>query len=877
MEWLRILMARLRAMRMRESVLQDIEEELRAHVEIAIEENLKRGLPPDEARAAALKSFGALVRNTERSYDIRGGGWLETLWQDLRYGARMLMKKPGFMLVAVITLALGIGTNTAIFSVVSAVLLRPLPYPEPDKLVMIFERHIRQGANHNAVAPADFLDWRARNQVFTNIAAMIEISIDLSEGNEPERVTAGGVAASFFEVLGVAPMIGRGFLAEEEQAGRNRVVIMNHDLWQRRFGADRDIIGRRISLNGEPVEVVGVLPPSFRFRNEKLALWLPIVTNGQGMPSRLAHSMVVYARLKPGVTLSHARAEMERIGEQLRQEYTQENNNHTAFVSPLREDLAGDLRRPLLILFAAVGMVLLIACANVANLQMIRAVARRKEIAVRMALGAGRWRLGRQLLTESALLAALGAMMGMLLAWWSVGWFTSLLPQGILHVTGVPLDWRVFCFTLAVSLLTAVLSGLAALLQASSVKLNDILKEGGRGAGGGHQRARSAVVVVETALAIVLLIGSGLLIRSFWRLQGVSPDFAPQDALTAQIFLPSARYPELEQRARFFQQLSEHLRALPNVQAVGAISILPLGDGWGRTSIAIEGRDEMTSLSPQARPRIHFRTVTPDYFQAMGISLLNGRFPTAKDNSKAPLVALINQTAAQRYWPGQNPLGQRVQIGGGNPWKEIIGVVGDVKYRLDQEILPEVYFAWAQNSEQAGTLVVRGQNVASLAPDLRNQVRRLDKDMPLSNLRLLEDVVEDSIAEQRFYSLLLTLFAGIALTLAAIGIYGVMAYGMSQRTHELGVRLALGAQTHDVLLLALRLGLRMTLLGVALGLTAAWGVTRWMKKMLFEVSATDPLTVIFVTGFLISVALLACWIPARRATKIDPLIALKQD
>jgi putative ABC transport system permease protein len=852
--------------------------ELESHLAFHIEDNLRAGMSPDEARRRALVKLGGFTLTQELHREQSGLPMLETLLQDLRFGLRMLCKNPGFSLIAILTLALGIGANTAIFSVVSAMLLRPLPYSEPDKLVMLWERHIREGSNNNAVAPADFRDWRARNQVFTHIAALVETSLDLSEGNEPERVATGQVSASFFEVLGIEPMLGRSFLAEEEEAGRNRVVVMNHDLWQRRFGADRNIVGRRISLSGVSVEVVGVLPPSFRFPNEELALWLPLDAHAQGMQTRLNHFLSVYARLKPGVTLAQAQAEMERIGAQLRREYPQENDNHTAFVIPLREQLAGDLRRPLLILFAAVGLVFLIACANVANLQLIRAAARQKELAVRAALGAGRRRIVRQLLTESALLAALGGLLGMLLAWWSVGTFTALLPPGILHLTGVKLDLRVLGFTLIISLLTGLLSGLAALLQASSVKLNDTLKEGGRGAGNTHQRTRSAVVVVELALAIVLLIGAGLLIRSFWKLQGVSPGFAPQNVLTAQIVLPRARYGEPEQAARFFQQLSEQVRVLPGVQAVGAISILPLGGGWSRTSIAIEGRAEMTNLLPQARPRIHPRTVTPDYFQALGIPLLNGRFLTSKDDLNTPLVALINQTAAQRYWPGQNPLGHHVQIGGGAPWREVIGIVGDVKDQgLDQEINPEVYFAWAQNPQRDGMLVARGQNVASLAPALRNQVQQLDKDLPLSNLRLLEEVVERSIAAPRSYALLLALFAGMALALAAIGIYGVIAYGVTQRTHEMGVRMALGAQTRDVLWLVLKQGLRLTLLGVSLGLGAAWGLTRWLKKMLFEVSATDPLTVVFVAGFLAGVALLACYVPARRATKVDPLTALRSE
>ncbi len=854
---------------------RELEEEMRLHLEMKAEENIAAGVSPEEASYAARRQFGNQTLLREVSRDMWAVRSIETLFQDLRYGLQMMARNRGFTAVAVLTLALGIGANTAIFSVVSAALLRPLPYPEPDKLVVIGEWRIREGVK-NVVAPADFLDWRARNQVFTNMAAKNEISVDLSGGNEPERARAGRVTASFFDTLGVKPMLGRGFLAEEEQEGRDGVVIMNHDLWQRRFGADHNIVGRRISLSGMSVEVVGVLPPSFRFPNEKLALWLPLVTTGQ--QTRSNHSLAVYARLKPGVTLSQARAEMERIGEQLRREYPQENENHTAFVISLREEISGDMRRPLLILFAAVGLVLLIACANVANLQLVRAIARQKELAVRAALGAGRWRIARQLLTESALLAALGALLGMLLAWWTVGAFASLLPPSVLHLTGAPLDLRVLGFTLAISLLTGALSGLAALLQASSVNLNDALKEGGRSAGATRQGARSAVVVVELALAITLLIGAGLLIRTFWKLHGVSPGFDPQNALTAQIVLPSARYPR-EQRARFFQQLSERARALPGVQAVGAISLLPVTGGFGGTSIAIEGRAEMTDLAPQARPRIFSRTVMPEYFQAMGIPLLKGRFMTSKDDSNAPLVALINQTAAQRYWPGQNPLGQRVQIGGGNPRKEVIGIVGDVKHRggLDQDILPEVYFAWAQYPEQGGTLIVRGQNVASLVPALRNQVQQLDKDLPLSNLRLLEEVVEDSIAEQRSYALLLAIFAGIALALAAIGIYGVLSYAVTQSTHEIGIRMALGAQQRDVLKLVVGQGMLLTLLGVAAGLAAAGASTRLMKTMLFDVSPTDPLTFTVITLLLTFVALLACWIPARRAMRVDPMTALRSE
>jgi putative ABC transport system permease protein len=801
---------------------------------------------------------------------------METLWQDLRYSARSLAKNPSFAVIAVITLALGIGANTAIFSVISAVLLRPLPYPEPDKLVMVWEKRIREGVNDNAVSPADFRDWKARNQVFANIAALTETTLDLTEGDEPERVVAGQVSASFFDTLGVPTALGRGFLSEDEQPGRNRVVVMNHELWQRRFGADRSVIGRTISLSGAPFEVVGVLPPSFRFPNEELALWIPLNPAAQGMQTRVSHFLSVFARIKPEMTFQQAQAEMERIGAQLMREYPQENDNHTAFVIPLSEQLVGDIRRPLLILFAAVGLVLAVACANVANLQLIRAAARRKEIAIRAALGAHRRRIARQLLTESMLLAALGGTAGTLLALWGMGAVTALMPQGILHLTAARLDLRALGFSLVISLLSGALSGLGALLQASRLNINDMLREGGRGAGGAHQRSRSVVVVAEIALAIVLLIGAGLMIRSLWKLQLVPLGFEPRNVLTAQISLPSARYAEPQQASLFFQQLIEKVRALPGVNSAGAISILPLSGGYSRTSIAIEGLAEMTNVLPQARPRIHPRVVTPDYFQAMRIRLISGRLFAPQDDSAAPLVAMINQRAAQTYWPGQNPLGHRVQIGGGAPWREVVGVVGDVKDQgLDKDVNPEVYFSWAQSPQRNGTLVARGANVSSLAPAIRSQAQELDRCLPLSNMRTLEDIVGRSIAAPRSYTLLLALFAGMALTLAAVGIYGVMAYSVAQRVHEIGVRMALGARPRDALKLALKQGMRLALIGALVGLIASCALTRLMKSLLFDVNATDPLIFIMIPLLLMVIALLACWIPARRATKVDPMVALR--
>jgi predicted permease len=856
---------------------REMEAEMRFHLEMETEKNIGRGMSEEEARLVAQRSFGGVAQVKEEYRDLTRFRQVEELWQDIRFGVRMLLKNPGFTAAAMITLAIGIGANTAIFSAVSAVLLRPLPYPEPDRLVMVWERLIREDGR-NLVSPADFCDWRARNRVFENIAAWNGISVDLVEGSEPERIRAGRVSPSYFDVLGVKPMLGRSFLPEEELPGAADVAVINYGLWQRRFGADRSIIGRAISLSGEPYEVIGVLPPSPIFSGES-GLWVPLKISPQGRLNRTGHSLRVVARLKSGITLQQARADMERVGAELMREYPAENTNHTAFVIPLHTELVsgegGDIRQPLLILFAAAGLVLAVACANVANLQLMRAAARRKEIAIRAALGARPRRIARQLLTESMLLATLGGAGGMLLAFWGIGAITALIPQNVLNLTGPRLDLRVLGFTLVISLGSGVLSGLGALRQASRPNLTDMLREGAGGSGIATQRARSMVVVAEIALAVVLLIGAGLMIRSLWKLQHVQLGFDPQNVLTAQISLPDARYREPQKRAIFFRRLIEKVRALPGVNAAGVISTLPLRAG-GRTSIAIEGRAEMTNVPPQARPRIHDRVVTPDYFQTMGIRLIRGRPLTSQDDSAAPPVALINQTAAQRYWPGQNPLGHRVEVN--RQWWEVVGVVGDVKGQgLDRDVNPEVYFSWAQSPWSGGTLVVRGTNVSSLASAIRSKAQELDKQLPISNVRTLEEIVEDSISTPRTNTLLLALFAGIALTLAAVGIYGVMAYSVAQRAHEIGVRMALGAQSSDAIKLVLKQGMILALVGALIGLIASWRLTRLMESLLFGVGTTDPLTFIVTPLLLILVALLACWLPARRSTKVDPLVALRNE
>jgi putative ABC transport system permease protein len=867
------LMTALRALLRRSEVERELDEELRHHIDQQTEQNIRLGMDPKEARYAARKAFGGVEQAKERSRDLRGIRWIEELGRDLRYGARMLVKNPGFTLVAVITLALGIGANTAIFSMISAVLLRPLPYPEPDRLVIVWEKLIKENSN-NVVSPADFRDWRERNRVFENIAAQSGASVDLTEGSEPERIRAAAVSPSYFDVLGVKPMLGRSFLPEEELPAAANVVIINHSLWQRRFGADRSIIGRTISLSGASFEVIGVLPSSSVF-SEETELWVPLKISRD----RLGHSLRVLARIKPGITLQQARADMERVGAELMREYPAENNNHTTFVRPLHEELvsgeSGDIRRQLLILFAAVGLVLAVACANVANLQLIRAAARRKEIAIRAALGARPRHIARQLLSESMMLAALGGAAGTLLAVWGIEALTALMPQNVMQLNGARLDRNVLCFTLVISLGSGVLSAIGALRQATKPDLNDAIREGGSGPGVTSQRARSLVVVAEIALAVVLLIGAGLMIRTLWKLQNVQPGFDPQNVLSAEISLPYARYREPQQIAIFYRQLIENVRALPGVDGAGAISTLPLRAG-GQTSIAIEGRAEMTNVPPQARPRIKDRVVTPDYFQTMRIRLISGRLLTWKDDNAASPVVLINQTAAQRYWPGENPLGQRVEIN--RRWWEVVGIVGDAKgERLDKDANPEAYFGWAQSPWRGGTLVVRGANAAGLASAIRSKVQELDKQLPISKVRTLEDIVEGSIATPRTYTLLLALFAGIALTLAAVGIYGVISYSIAQCTREFGIRIALGAQARDLLKLVVAHGMVLVSIGIALGLVASFALTRLVKSLLYGVGATDAMTFTSSAFLFTLVALLACWLPARRATKVDPLVSLRSE
>jgi putative ABC transport system permease protein len=801
------------------------------------------------------------------------------LWQDLRFGARMLLKQPGFTLIAVLTLALGIGANTAIFSIVNAVLLRPFPYKEPERLVILRER-VTNPVGFSPSYP-NFADWRAQNTVFDAISAVRQNeSFNLTGAGEPERVQGRLVSAEFLSTLGIKPLVGRDFLTEEDAPGAAPATILSYGFWQRRFGEDPGIIGKQLTLNNQSFTVVGVTPPSFQFETEA-DVTVPIGLQAERFRLRGKDPGTgVVARLKPNVSQQQAETELNLIAARLEQQYPETNKGRRVRVTALHESFVGDVRQPLLILLGSVGLVLLIACANVANLLLVRSSARRKEMAVRVALGASRATLIRQLLIESALLAALGAVLGILLALWGTGFIAGHLPDGIPRLQEAEVDAPVLGFTLALSLLTSLLFGLAPALQASRPNLTEGLKEGDRGSSGRRQRLRSVLVVGEVALTLTLLVGAGLLIQSFRRVLQVDPGFKAQNLLTMQV---SVNNPDGQQVANFFEQLQQKVRSLPGVKSAAVSNGLPF-DGANFPDFTIAGRPDQEN-----RPSGLRYTVSHDYFQTMGIELIKGRVFTAQDTRDSPPVVVIDEELARQHFQNEDPLGKRlVQTLPNSPSYEIVGIVRHVEhFGLDaQGPAPAQFYLsfnqlpWqtlAGSVRRINLLTRTGADPVSLASAVRSQIAALNKDQAVFNVRTMEQKVAQSVARRRFSMLLLTVFAVAALGLASLGIYGLMSYAVTQRTREIGVRMALGAQASDVLKLVIGEGMKLALTGVALGLVVSLALTSMMKNLLFGVSATDPVTFAALALLLALVALLACFVPARRAARADPMIALRSE
>jgi len=807
---------------------------------------------------------------------------METLIKDIRYAIRSLVRYPAFTLIATLTLALGIGANTAIFSVVNALLLRPLPFTEPDKLMQVWEASVKDGQPHDVAYP-NFADWRDRNQSFQEIATYSDRTFNLTGDDEPERIQGVMVSTGFFPMLDVKPILGRVFLPEEDHPNKVFSAVISERLWRRRFNSDGQIVGRPIRLNYENFTIVGVVKniidvPRVPADTE---VWIPI-SHSSGFDNRRGHYLSVLARLKPSVTREQAQADMNRIAGTLTAQHPDSNTGLGVRLVPLQDQVVGDFKLALQVLLSAVLFVLLIASANVANMLLARAAGRQKEIAIRTALGAGRFRLVRQLLTESLLLSALGGAVGLLLACWGVYLLVAFGPSDLPRLKEITVDGRVLGFTFAIAMLTGIIFGIVPALKASFPDVNEVLKESGRNTAGsvGHRRLRSLLVASEIALSLVLLVGAGLLLKSFHKLEAVSPGFNPQNLLTMRVSLRGPRYQEDAAIVTFYDQLIEKLKASPDVQSVSTRSYLPvaLNEDYANLSFIVEGQPP----DPANRPIAYYNAVSPDLFHTMQIPLLKGRAFDSHDVVKAQKVVIINETLARRYFPGTDPLGKRMTLNDENPkeedWATIVGVVKDTKQReLSGEPAAEMYLPFAQSPHRSMALMIRTTNPDTVVNAVRRDIQALDPGVPLYGVRTMENVISESIAAARFRTLLLAIFAAVALILAMIGIYGVMSYAVTQRTQEIGIRMALGARVMDVLKLVVKNGMSLAVIGTIFGLAGALAITRLMAALLFGVSPTDFGTFALTTFGLLLVALVACYIPARRATKVDPLVALRYE
>ncbi|MCI0567904.1 MAG: ABC transporter permease [Acidobacteria bacterium] len=801
---------------------------------------------------------------------------MKSLWQDLRYGFRMLVQNPGFTAVAVLTLGLGIGANTAIFSVVNAVLLKPLSYANAERLTMAWENNLAKGWSSFAVSPANFLDWQKQNHVFDPLVAFLNSGFVLTGQGEPEMLSGMQTTDGFFRLTGVEPALGRAFRGEEFEAGKNRVVILSHALWQRRFEGSPEVLDKAVTFSGESYTVLGVMPKGYRIP-QGADLLAPLTLTPDMLSHRGSHYLVAMGRLKPGVTLQQAQSEMSGIATALAKQYPNTNTGWNANLVPLYEEIVGEVRPALLALFAAVGFVLLIACGNVTNLLLARGASRQKEIALRAALGAGRIRIIRQLLTESMLLALAGGAIALLVGQWGVELLRALQPANLPRMQELGISSSVLLFTFALSLVTGLVFGSAPALLISRSSLSETLKEGGRGSGsGGRHRLKGALVIAQVALSLVLLVGAGLQIRSFLHLMEVDPGFDSTNVLTMGVSLPDTKYTDAERQTAFIQQALENLKALPGVKSAAAVSTVPLGDSDLIYSLVVEGRTVPKGQEPSA----NWYSVSPDYFQTLRIALVRGRVFTEHDDSTAKRVAVINESLARRIFPGEDPIGRQIRMGiNSQAVREIVGIVKDVKhYALESRFTMQMYEPYRQQTRDSMVFLLRTDtDPASLTSAARRAIFSLDKEQPVSEARTLEELVSASASQRRFNTLLIGFFAVVALVLAAVGIYGVVAYSVAQRTHEIGVRMALGAQKRDVFSLVLRQGMVLVVTGVILGLAGAMALTRLISQLLFNVSALDAATFLSTPLLLAAVALLACYLPARRASRVDPMVALRYE
>ncbi|HUI41914.1 MAG TPA: ABC transporter permease [Terriglobia bacterium] len=883
MQWLAEVWRRLIFFLGRGRFDRDLDEEMRHHLELKARAHIHDGLAPGEARYAALREFGNTLLLREEGRRMWGWDWAETLLQDLRYSLRQLRRSPGFTAVAVVTVALGIGANTLIFSVVNAAILHPLPFRDASGIMTLWVSDTAEGySGPGTICDPDYPEWRNENPSLGQVAGFRGETANLTGAGEPVRLIGAEASASLFPLLGVSPVVGRGFSPQEEQPDRNRVVLLSNALWRSRFASDPAVVGKPVKLDGNFFTVVGVMPVGFDFPNQS-DFWTPVNLAGNCHNA----SLQLVARLKPGMTLSRARSDAALI---MRRQQVDQNDHRRFTLVRLVDEVAPDIRSSLLVLLGAVGLVLLIACANVANLLLARAATRQREIAVRTALGAGRMRIVRQMLTESAMMATLGGALGLILAEAGHSALASaafLLPRSLVspsvtaRIVAAGIDPWVLGFTLAVALLTGILFGLAPALQASRPDLNDTLKEGGRGlaAGAARGRFRDALAAAEIALALVLLAGSGLLIRSFLNLTKVDPGFRPQGVLTLNVSLPEFGYSTPAGMVAFESQAVARLASVPGVRSAGAVSGLPLGDMMIMGDYTVEGQAAPQPGAPSALKAV----VGGDYFRAMGIPLVRGRFFSERDSEGSQHVVIVNESFARRYWPHQDAVGNRLKPGfSPDSWCTIVGVVGDVRQFALAETSPPaaIYLPYAQSPiaflMRDITFVVRGESDAlSVAPAARRAMQAVDPDLPVFDVASMEQLVNRSVAGPRFSTLMLASFAALALLLAAVGIYGVIAYSVTQRTHEIGVRMALGARGRDVVRQILGQGMVLAGVGIAAGLLAALALTRFLSGMLYGVRAADPFTFVAVSVTLAAIAMVATYVPARRATKVDPIIALR--